>query len=93
MSDDKIVKLRVVSDTSPTREEVEAQFQEAHEELVRQMMDDGPYEWVLGVARRMDGSLINFGSNMELRDFALAVAVLNNIATETIRNSLSLKDE
>jgi hypothetical protein len=71
-NDDKIVHLKVVSKNDEPPKDDEALMAE-HEALVEALMEDGPFEYMLGVARRKDGKFMTFGTTMDIRDYIFCV--------------------
>jgi hypothetical protein len=75
MSDnDKIVHLKLVNKESGAEDKTtEESIMAEHEAMVEALMEDGPFEYMLGVARRRDGKFMTFGTSMDIRDYIFAV--------------------
>lgn len=82
-TEEKVIHLKVVK-SEPPETTADEDLRLAHEHLVKELMEDGPFEWIMGVARRRDGSVINFGTSMEIRDFVFAVSVIEMLKNETM---------
>lgn len=76
-TDNNVFQFKVVKNETPeTDAEKEQQLREEHEHLVKQLMDDGPFQFIMGIARRRDGSFMTFGSSMDLRDYVFSCEFL-----------------
>ena len=85
-TEEKVIHLKVVK-SDPPQDDADEDLRLAHEHLVKELMEDGPFEWIMGVARRRDGSVVNFGTSMEIRDFIFAVSVIEMLKHETMSSA------
>ena len=76
-TEDKIVHLKLVNNVSADEKtDNEAELMAEHKAMIDALMEDGPFEFMLGVARRRDGKFMTFGTSMDIRDYVFCVEFL-----------------
>lgn len=77
MSDnEKVVHLNLVKDGPKKDDENVEELMREHEAMIESLMEDGPFEYMMGVARRRDGKFMTFGTSMDIRDYVFCVEFL-----------------
>lgn len=89
MSDnEKIIHLKLVSnDKGDASDDDEAALMLEHKAMVDSLMEDGPFEYMIGVARRRDGKFMTFGTAMDIRDYVFAVEFLKVMSTGLMQSA------
>lgn len=90
MSDDKIVHLKVVGPPPPRTDE---DIKNETDALLETIKADGPFEFMLGVARRKDGTFMTFSTTVDIRDFVFSVEVMKMQQFAILADALDGEDE